>query len=215
MNVLVVGANGQIGQKIVRLLGQSDRHEVVAMIRKAEQADALEKLGAKTKLADLEQDVRGTAEGHDAVIFTAGSGGHTGPDKTMLVDLDGAFKMIDESVRANVRHFIMISAFHADDPLQGSEKIKHYNVAKHRADERLMNSGLTYTILRPGRLTDEPGTGKIQVGAQLSDEDHQRHIPREDVAQTAVAALDIENAKGKVFKMLTGETPIEEALKNL
>lgn len=215
MKVLVVGANGKIGKQIIQLLGQSPEHEAVAMIRNAEQAPALEKLGAETVIANLEGDVNGVTDGCDAVIFSAGSGGHTGADKTLLIDLDGAFKMVDESERTNIQRFIMISSFFADDPSKGGEKIKYYTVAKHRADERVLNSNLNYTIMRPGILIDEPGTGNIQVGQDLDFTPEQRMIPREDVARTAVAALTTETTFKKVFKMLAGQTPITEALRKL
>lgn len=214
MNVLVVGANGKIGRSIVALLVKSKKHEVTALIRDPQQASDLERLGARTQIADLEKDISGTAAHQDAVIFTAGSGPHTGADKTLLVDLDGAFKTVDEAAAQNVRRFIMVSAYFADDPSKGSEKIRHYNVAKQRADERLQNSNLNYTIIRPGRLTEDAGTGNIAAAKQFNDPE-ERQIPREDVAQTVVAALDIEQTYQRSFKILTGDTPINDALTSL
>lgn len=214
MNVLVVGANGQIGKQVVKMLCEQSEHKVKAMIRRPEQAEYFQQIGAETLVADLEQDVTHTADDCDAVVFTAGSGAHTGPEKTILVDLDGAIKMIEESERANVERFIMVSAFFADDPAKGSEKIRHYNVAKQRADERLQASGLPYTIIRPGRLTNEPGTGKIIAGEQL-EPGSERIIPRADVASVVAASLELDNLKNKTFKILSGDTPIREALKRL
>ena len=109
MNVLVIGANGKIGQKIVGLLGKSD-HEVTAMVRKDEQVPKLEDLGAKTVKGDLEKDISHAVKGADAVIFTAGSGGKTGADKTILIDQEGAIKAMDEAESKGVKRFIIVSA---------------------------------------------------------------------------------------------------------
>lgn len=214
MNVLVVGANGKIGKFLVTLLGDSNEHDVTAMIRDSEQAEGLEAKGARPLIADLEKDISGIMKGYDTVIFTAGSGPHTGADKTILVDLDGAFKVIDEAEKENIDRFVMISSFYADEPAKGSDAIRHYNVAKQRADERLENSSLNYTIIRPGRLTDDPGTGKIAADERLEVQ-NQRQIPREDVAKTVVTALDLEETFHRSVKIVSGEQSIYDALKSL
>ena len=152
MKVFVVGANGQIGQHLINLLRDSKEHTVRAMVRKKEQADAFEKLGVETRLADLEgsvDEIAEAAKGCDAIVFTAGSGGHTGADKTLLIDLDGAAKTIEAAQKIGIKRFIMVSAIHAHRREKWSS-IKHYMVAKHHADKILEQSGLTYTIIRPG-----------------------------------------------------------------
>ncbi|MBU8907597.1 SDR family oxidoreductase [Desertibacillus haloalkaliphilus] len=211
MRVLVVGANGQIGKHIVRILGESNKHEVRAMIRKQEQSAALEAVGAETVIADLEGDVKGIAEaakGCDAVIFTAGSGAHTGADKTILIDLDGAIKTIEAAEQAQANRFVMVSAINADKREKWSEQIRHYHAAKHYADERLKASDLNYTIVRPGGLTNDPGTGKVSIAKNLE----RGYVTREDVASTVVATLEEENTYRRGFDLIGGDTAIAEAL---
>ena len=170
MKVLVVGANGQIGQHLIQLLKENNEHTVKAMVRKEEQAEALEKLGIETAIADLEgsvDEIAEAAKGCDAIVFTAGSGGHTGADKTLLVDLDGAVKTIEAAEKIGIKRFIMVSALQAHRRENWNEKIKPYYVAKHYADRILEQSSLTYTIIRPGGLLNEPGTGKVSAGENL------------------------------------------------
>lgn len=214
MKVFVVGANGQIGKTIVQLLKESDTHEVRAMVRKQEQAEVFEQDGVETKVADLEgtvDEIAAAASGCDAVIFTAGSGGHTGPDKTLLIDLDGAVKTVEAAKKAGIDRFIIVSALQAHRRENWNEAIRPYYVAKHYADKEVEASGLTYTIVRPGGLRNEEGTGKVTIGENLE----RSAIPREDVARTVVAALDEENTFNRAFDLVSGDTPIKEALKTL
>ncbi|SDC02006.1 NAD(P)H-binding [Melghirimyces thermohalophilus] len=212
MHVAVIGANGKIGRQVVQLLGKSD-HQVRAVIRDEQQRPDMVKLGAdEVVLGDLERSIDDAVTGCNAIVFTAGSGGHTGADKTLLIDLDGAFKTIDAGVAQGVNRFIMVSSMMADRPEQGPDKIRHYLVAKGRADERLRNSGLNYTIIRPGRLTDEAGKGTVLIS---SNQDTFGDIPRADVAATIVASLEAAQSFRRSFDLLTGTTPITEALKSL
>lgn len=214
MRVLVVGANGQIGKNIVSLLGKDNQYTVKAMIRKKEQANDLEKLGAETVIADLETEtgVKEAASGCDAIIFTAGSGGKTGADKTMLVDLDGAFKSIEAAEEHSIKRFIMVSALHSDSPEQWKEGMEHYYTAKRRADERLRNSKLEYTILRPGWLTNDAGKGTIEASKRLGKDGH---ISRQDVAAAAVQTLSLNNTYQQTIEMIEGKTPIQKALQSI
>lgn len=210
MKVFVVGANGQIGQHLVNLLKDSKEHTVRAMVRKREQAEAFEELGVETRLADLEggvDEIAEAAKGCDAVVFTAGSGGHTGADKTLLIDLDGAAKTIEAAQKTGIKRFIMVSAIHAHRREKWSS-IKHYMVAKHHADKILEQSGLTYTIIRPGGLLNEPGTGKVSIAENLES----GSIPREDVARTIMTALPMERTFNRSFDLVSGEDLILDAL---
>ncbi len=214
MKVLVVGANGQIGQKIVKHIQESEEHSPVAMVRKSEQKERLEKEGIETVLANLEDSVDELAKvlsGVDGVIFSAGSGGSTGADKTLLIDLDGAIKMMEAAEQAGVDRFLLISAIGADKRENWSEEIKSYYVAKYYADKALENSSLNYTIIRPGALINEPGTGKVWAGTDFE----YGKVPREDVARVAVASLAAEPTYRKAFNLLSGETSIEEAVTRL
>ena len=214
MKVLVVGANGQIGQKIVKQIQDSEEHSVVAMVRKNEQKEQLEKEGIEAVLANLEDSVDNLAKvlsGADAVIFSAGSGGSTGADKTLLIDLDGAIKMMEASEQAGVDRFLIISALGADKRENWSEEIKSYYVAKYYADKALEKSNLNYTIIRPGALINEPGTGNVWAGAEFE----YGKIPREDVAKVAVTSLTAEQTYRKAFNLISGDASINEAIKRL
>lgn len=213
MRVLVIGANGKIGRKLVdRLL--SSHHEPVAMVRQKEQTTRFHELGAKTVLADLEEDIDHAFKDIDAVVFTAGSGGHTGKDKTELVDRMGAIKAIDEAVKHNVKRFIMVSAFGADyDPQEWSEGMAHYYQAKSVADKYLMNTDLDYTILKPGRLTDEIPEERIEIAEKT--EQRGGSITRSDVAETIKQILEVKASFRKSYELLQGEKEIEEALAEL
>ncbi|WP_091012528.1 SDR family oxidoreductase [Paenibacillus amylolyticus] len=214
MNVLVIGANGQIGKLVVEQLAQESKHKVTAMIRKPEQADALKELGADVIIGDLEGSVEDLAEAmkdHNAIVFTAGSGGSTGQDKTLLIDLDGAVKTMEAAEQQGISRYILVSAYGADQREKWSESIKPYYVAKHYADRVLFASDLNYTIIRPGGLKNEPGTGKIAVGTDLEP----GSIPREDVARVIVASLQEEKTYRMAFDLIAGEHPVEDALGKL
>ncbi|WP_394186357.1 SDR family oxidoreductase [Metabacillus halosaccharovorans] len=214
MKVLVVGANGQIGQKLTKILHSHDEHSVLAMVRNQEQIEAFSKKGIETVIADLEGSVAQLKQAMkrcDAIVFTAGSGGSTGADKTLLIDLDGAVKTMEAAEAAGVDRFIMVSALQANNRENWNEAIKPYYVAKHYADRVLMQSNLTYTIIRPGGLLNEKGTGKISVGNQLE----RGYIPREDVAQTIVEALSNEHTKNRSFDLIAGDDQISVALNKL
>ncbi|MGD6846142.1 SDR family oxidoreductase [Rossellomorea aquimaris] len=214
MNVAVVGANGQIGKQVIGLLKESSEHTPRAIVRKEEQARAFEQDGVQSSLVDLEgtvDEITHGLKGADAVVFTAGSGGKTGADKTLLIDLDGAVKTMEAAKQAGIDRFIMVSALQAHNRENWNESLKPYYVAKHFADRALEQSGLTYTIIRPGGLLNEAGKGKVTAGENLSRES----IPREDVAGTVVASLDEERTFNKGFDLITGNDGIEVAVRNV
>lgn len=210
MKVLVIGAHGDVGQRLVPLLDEAG-HQVRAMVRDPDQSPGMEELGAEAVVGDLEGDFEHALEGCDALVFTAGSGGDTGADKTAMVDGLGAVLTVNAAREKGVDRFVMISARGASDP-DRSERIRHYLVAKAIADGYLERSGLDYTILRPGRLTDDEGTGRIRVGRDLGS----GSITRDDVARTVVEALDMpDQTVGRTFEMLNDGVPIREALEGL
>jgi uncharacterized protein YbjT (DUF2867 family) len=214
MKVLIAGANGHTGRLIVELLGKSNHHEAYAMIRDAAQAEKLKQLGAKEAIeADLEEDVSHAVKGMDAVIFAAGSGSKTGPDKTIAVDQEGAKRLIDAAKKEGIAYFVMLSSYGAGVP-HALPNLAHYLIAKGEADRYLKASGLTYTIIRPGYLSFEPPKGKVEIAKHFESIEG-RDIPRADVAQVIVSSLEIENAKNKTFELLSGNQPIQNALKAL
>lgn len=209
MNVLVAGANGTTGRKIIELLAKTDHHPL-GMVRKEEQFSKIKELGGEPVLADLEGSLDEAVSKADAVIFAAGSGGHTGPDKTLAVDRNGAISLIDAAAKNGIKRFVMLSSVGSDSPDAGPDSMKHYLQAKHDADEHLKKSGLNYTIVRPGALSNDEPTGKIIAQEKL--EDHNGEITRSDVAHVLTASLDMSTTYFKVFEILNGNVPVEEAL---
>ena len=206
---LIIGANGKIGRQLVRMMVENGL-PVRAMVRKPEQLEEYEKIGAEAVLGDLEKDFSEAFEGCDKVVFSAGSGSATGADKTLLIDLWGAIKAVDFARQKGIDHFIMISSMNSADPDSGPVAIKHYLVAKFAADEYLKNSGLEYSILRPARLIDDPGTGKIRT--DRTDNADERIIPRADVAAAALYCLKTDSTRGLIVDLRQGEAPLDKVL---
>lgn len=213
MNVLVIGANGKTGKRVVQQLCKSTGHKVRAMIRDEKQASGLQRLGAETVVADLEKEIGHAFEEMDAVIFAAGSGSHTGPEKTETVDHLGAVQSVDEAEAHGLRRYVMLSSLFADDPDKGPASIHHYLVAKGKADGHLMASRLPYTVVRPGALTDDAGVGTIRAAQKL--EKPSGRISRDDVAAALIACLSLPETEGKAIEILDGETGIEKALRSV
>lgn len=214
MKVLVIGANGQIGRHFVKLLASSDQHIPKAMIRKEEQVSFFNSLGVETVLTSLEgsvEEITAAMTGCDAVVFAAGSGGKTGADKTLLIDLDGAAKTIEAAEQTGTERFLMVSAINADKREMWKEDMAHYYVAKHHADNILRASGLVYTIIRPGLLSNEPASGKVLAVEDLDSGE----ISREDVAQVLLESLDNEHVYNKTFAVISGDHDIQTALNQL
>lgn len=207
MHVLIAGSHGQVGQHITELLGQSE-HDARGMVRNDTQVPTIEELGAGAIVADLTQDVAHAVRGCDAIVFAAGSGG----EDVWGVDRDGAINLIETAEEQGIDRFVMLSSINADTPEDSPDALHDYLVAKAEADDRLRESSVTHTIVRPGPLTNEPGTGRIEVGSDL---DRGGEIPRADVAQTLVTALRMENTYRRTFEILSGDEPIEAALKEV
>ena len=213
MNILIIGANGQIGQKLVKKL-KNTSDQPVAMVRDQQQKADLEAKGISAVFGDLEKDFDHAFDGVNAVVFTAGSGGHTGPDKTHLVDRIGAKKAIDLAVKNKVDRFIMVSALGADySPSEWPDSMKHYYEAKADADKHLMQSQLNYTILKPGRLTNEEATNNISIGEKIDKEANS--ITRTDVATVIQKIVNVASSYGKSYELLNGPTPIDAAIEAL
>lgn len=207
---LVIGAHGQIGQVLLAMM-RAENMPALAMVRNAEQAQTLQALGAETVIADLEQPLPDDAVAQcDKVVFTAGSGGKTGADKTILIDLWGACLAIDKAKQHHIKQFVMVSARDAGDPENGNPAIKHYNVCKHFADKHLLESGVPYTLLRPGRLTDTPASGLIST--QRPQDKSEQIISRADVAACIVQCLIHSEAINQIDELYQGDTPIVPAL---
>ena len=202
--VLVAGANGTTGRLVVNQLRDSKQYQPIAMIRKEEQEDYFEQQNVTSILGDLEKDISHVVEGVDKVVFAAGSGGR----KVVEVDQNGAKKLIDESDKKNIKKFVMLSSIGADKP-SVSDDLEDYLKAKQNADQYLRNCDINYTIVRPGLLTDENGSGKIELKEKLNKFGE---ISRENVAQTLVEVLDDDKKNNDTFEIIDGETPLTEAI---
>jgi uncharacterized protein YbjT (DUF2867 family) len=207
VNVVIVGGHGKIAMRLENILaerGDSPR----GIIRKTEQADDLEKIGAEPIVLDIENvdDINDAFAGADAVVFAAGAGAGSGPARKLTVDYGGAVKSVDAAIAKEIRRFVIVSSINADHPERWSEEMKPYFEAKADADKFVAESGLDYTIVRPGRLTDDPGTGRVNVNSGSGS------VSRDDVALVLAEVLRADNTIGKAFDLLGGETPVAEAI---
>jgi len=213
MDVLVAGGHGKIALRLLRLLA-ADGHRARGLVRKPGQAADLEALGAVAVLGDLEADASldEYVRGADAVVFAAGAGPGSGPERKRTVDLGGAVKLVDAALAVGVQRYVMISSIGADRPDAASGSMRPYLEAKAEADRYLTASGLEYTIIRPGSLTDDPGTGRVRVSTELGD---RGRVPRDDVAAVIAEVLDAPNTIGVTFELFGGELPLAEAVRAL
>jgi uncharacterized protein YbjT (DUF2867 family) len=211
VNVVIVGGHGNIAMRLSKLLaerGDSPR----GIIRKTEQADDLEEIGAEPIVLDIENvdDINDAFAGSEAVVFAAGAGPGSGPARKLTVDYGGAVKSVEAAIAKEIRRFVIVSSINANRPENWSEDMKPYFEAKADADKFVAESGLDYTIVRPGRLTDDPGTGKVNVDGEGS-----ASVSRGDVALVLAEVLRADNTIGKSFDLLGGETPVAEAIAGL
>ena len=213
MDVVIVGGHGKIALRLEQLLAKrGDRP--VGLIRNPDHAADLEARGAEAVICDVEatDDISEHVAGADAVVFAAGAGPGSGPERKRTVDYGGAVKLIEACKATGVSRYLMVSAISADRPERWSEQMRPYFEAKHDADEALAAAGLQHTIVRPGGLTDDPGTGLIEAGTPL---ERSGQIPRDDVAETLLVCLDEPASIGVAFDLISGETPITEAVSSL
>jgi uncharacterized protein YbjT (DUF2867 family) len=214
MDVVIAGGHGQVALRLERLLAERGER-ARGLIRNPDHAGDLEAAGAEPVVCDLEADdadVAAAVSGADAIVFAAGAGPGSGPERKQTVDLGGAVKLIDAAKANDIRRYLIVSSMGADNPPPGDEGFPVYLQAKAAADEALASSGLDFTIVRPGMLTDDPGSGRIEAAEHLGQ---RGQIPRDDVAATLVAALGEPATIGKTFEILSGEQEIAAALRNL
>jgi uncharacterized protein YbjT (DUF2867 family) len=211
--VVIAGGHGKIALILETLL--SDRGDTpVGLIRNPAQSDDLKTAGAESIVLDLEKatvdEVAHHLAGADAVVFAAGAGPGSGVERKTTVDRDAAILLADAAVAAGVSRYLMVSAIGADQPApEGSDEIfAAYLAAKAAADRAVLaKPALHTTIVRPGHLTDDPGTGRVRVAASTGS----GSIPRADVAAVLVALLDTPATSGATFELISGDTTIAEA----
>jgi uncharacterized protein YbjT (DUF2867 family) len=213
VDVAIAGGHGKIALLLARLLSDAG-HGVRGLIRDPGQAADLAAAGADAVICDLEgdDDVAAAITGTDAVVFAAGAGPGSGADRKRTMDRDGAVKLIEAAQQAGVSRYLMISAMGARaGAARGDDVFGVYLQMKAEADAALQASGLEFTIVRPGRLTDEPGTGRVTAGERAE----RGSIPRADVAAALFEALGAPNTIGRTFELVSGETPVADAVRAL
>jgi nucleoside-diphosphate-sugar epimerase len=214
MKVAIAGGHGKVGMRLIRLLSERG-DEVASLDRKAEYGDQLREAGAEPVVCDLERvSVRQAADavrGADALVFAAGAGAGSGPERKWTMDYAGAVKLMAAAIVADVRRYVIVSSIGADPDAEGDDTFAVYLRAKGRADAELEQSGLDYTVVRPTRLGDGPGAGRVEVGATVE----RREISRDDVAAVLAAVLSTPAAIGKKFEVTSGDTAVEEAVGRL
>lgn len=214
MNIAIAGGHGSIALILARLLrDRGDRPR--SLIRNPDQSQDVRDAGGESVVVDLEtaSDAELDAALTDcgAVVFAAGAGEGSGPERKEKVDYAAAVRLIGAARRDRIRRYVMISTAHADPDAEGDDSLAVYRRAKGRADRELAGSGLDFTIIRPVRLTDCAGTGLVSTDEALMEEE----IPREDVAEVVAEALRQDGLITATFRLGSGDTRIDEALKKV
>ena len=214
MRVVIAGGHGQIARHLERVLTERG-HSPVGIVRNPDHVADLEAAGAEAVVLDLEHtDVAAVADvlgGADAVVFAAGGGPDSGVERKETVDKGAAVLLADAAEQAGVRRYVMVSSMGTESADPDSDEVfQVYLRAKKAADDDLRGRDLDWTVVRPGRLTDEPAGGRIQVGTLSRGE-----IPRADVATVLAEVLTTEGTIGATFDLLAGHQTIEAALAGL
>jgi uncharacterized protein YbjT (DUF2867 family) len=210
VDVVVAGGHGKVALRLLRLLAARGER-AKGLIRDPAQAADLEAAGAEPVLVDLErEEITEAVAGADAVVFAAGAGPGSGPERKRTVDYGGAVKLIDAAKANGISRYVIVSSIGVENPERWSDQMRPYFEAKAEADREVAASGLEFTIVRPGYLTDKTGTGRIEAAPELN---RRGEIPRDDVAATLLACLDEPSTIGKTFEVIGGETPIAEAVR--
>ncbi len=213
MQVAIAGAHGKIAMRLERRLADRGQ-DVVGLIRNPDQADDVRAQGASPVICDLEkasvEEIGAAIEGADAVVFAAGAGPGSGAGRKATMDRDGAIKLLDASTSVDARRYLIVSSVGAENPPDGDDVFSAYLRAKAAADAAVQDSDRDWTIVRPGRLTDKPGTGRVRIQSAA----FRGEVPRDDVAAVLDALLEAPRAIRRILYVNAGNDPIEEALES-
>jgi uncharacterized protein YbjT (DUF2867 family) len=215
MRIVIAGGHGKIALILERLLSQRG-DSVAGFIRNPAHVADLEAVGAEPLVVDLENasidEVATHLRGADAVVFAAGAGPGSGVARKETVDRDAAILLADAAESAKVSRYVMVSSLGADAEAPddvGNPVFVAYLRAKGAADDNLRaRKALNSTIVRPGHLIDNPGTGRVTI----ADHTGRGDVPREDVATVLLAVLDTPGTAGRTFEVISGDTSIVDAL---
>ncbi len=211
MVVAIAGAHGAIAMRLARLLSSAG-DEVVGLIRNPDHGADVRAAGARPVTCDLEQasveEIGDAISGSDAVVFAAGAGPGSGAERKLTVDRDGAIKLLQAATSAGVRRYAIISSIGAEDPPNDDDVFSVYLRAKAEADEAVRNSDRDWTIVRPGALTDDPGTGRVRIDTAP----FRGRVARDDVAAVLAGLLRDPRASRRILYLNGGDDPIDIAL---
>ncbi|GAA1881793.1 NAD(P)H-binding protein [Streptantibioticus ferralitis] len=215
MRIVIAGGHGKIAQRLERLLAARG-DSAAGIIRNPDQAEDLRANGADTIVCDLEKatvdEVANHLRGADAAVFAAGAGPGSGAARKRTVDRAAAVLFADAAERAGVHRFLIVSSMGATgEPPPGTDPVfAEYLRAKAAADDDIRSRpGLDWTVLRPGTLTDQPGTGHVT----LAERTGHGSVPRDDVAAVLAALLNEPGTAGRTLELIEGPVPIDEAVK--
>lgn len=206
---LIIGASGQIGKQLTQNMLNEGQH-VVALVRDEQKLSDIKSGNMTIVEADLTGDFSHAFKGCSTVVFVAGSGGNTGADKTILIDLWAACRAADYAKQHDIKHFIMVSSIGADAPAEGPEEMQPYLVAKHMADEHLMHSGLRYSIIRPGTLTNNKAHNGFTT--QRPSNKDEAIITRADVAKALACCVAHQAKSNTVKELFNGAKHLDEVM---
>ncbi len=211
MRIVIAGGHGKVARHLGRVLVAAG-HEPVGMVRKDEHEKDLRGDGVEPVRIDLEdtdvEEMTSIVRGADAVVFAAGGGPDGNAARKETVDKGAAIMLAEAAQAAGVRRYVMVSSMgteHADP--DSDDVFQVYLRAKKAADDHVRAADLDWTIVRPGRLTDNAPTGRVQLGDLPPGE-----ITRADVAQVLAAVLEADNTVGRTFDVLNGDVPVVEAV---
>jgi len=211
MLIAIAGGHGHIALRLTRVL-QRGGDEVCSLIRRHEHAADVREAGGDPVICDLESasedEVAAAIRGADAVVFAAGAGPGSGPERKWTMDHGGAVKLIAAAKAEGIRRYAMVSSMGADPDAPGDDTFAVYLRAKGKADADLVASGLDYAIVRPGHLIDDPGTGRVTLGRKVD----RGKIPRDDVAAVLAAILHEPATAGLTFEVVSGDVSIGDAI---
>jgi uncharacterized protein YbjT (DUF2867 family) len=211
VRVAIAGGHGQIALRLAKIMSERG-DQVVALIRNPDHADEVRDAGAEPAVVDLEHasedEVANAINGSDAVVFAAGAGPGSGSERKETMDYGGAVKLIAAAKQAGVGRYVIVSSMGANPTATGNDTFSVYLRAKGRADEAVRASGLDATVVRPGGLTNDAGTGRVRLGESLP----RGQVTRDDVAAVLVAVLDSPSTIGRTADLIGGDTAIAEAV---
>ena len=214
MIISIVGGHGTIARLLTAKLVDKG-HAVRGLVRSEDQFDDLRADGAEPVLCDLESvgddDLDTALASSDIVVFAAGAGPGSGPERKKTLDRDGAIKSVHSAARVGATRFVIISSMGADNPPQDDESFSIYLQAKAAADDAAIAADIDATIVRPGALTDDAATGKVKLAASTG----RGEIPRADVANVIAELIDADLGRNETFELIGGDTPITDAVSTL